>query len=110
MSPLRSPRCDSGRRHASARNLRGFDLDVPAGVLVAVTGVAGSGKSTLVRDVLLVQHPGAVLVDQSAVATSIRSTPATWTGVMDPIRKFFAAATGTEPALFGFNSAGACPT
>ncbi|MET0187708.1 MAG: excinuclease ABC subunit UvrA [Pseudonocardia sediminis] len=95
---------------ATANNLRGFDLDVPLGVLVAVTGVAGSGKSTLVREVLVPQHPETIVVDQSAVATSIRSTPATWTGVMDPIRKFYAARTGTKPALFSFNSAGACPT
>ncbi|HZG92024.1 MAG TPA: excinuclease ABC subunit UvrA [Pseudonocardia sp.] len=95
---------------ASANNLRGFDLDVPLGVLVALTGVAGSGKSTLVREVLVPQHPEAIVVDQSAVATSIRSTPATWTGVMDPIRKLYAKATGVKPALFSFNSAGACPT
>ncbi len=106
---VRAPSGHLAVRGASARNLRGFDVDVPTGVLVAITGVAGSGKSTLVRDVLLAQYPDAVLVDQSAVATSIRSTPATWTGVMDPIRKFFASATGTKPALFSFNSAGACP-
>jgi excinuclease UvrABC ATPase subunit len=96
--------------NAKANNLRGFDLDVPLGVLVALTGVAGSGKSTLVREVLVPQHPGAIVVDQSPVATSIRSTPATWTGVMDPIRKLYAKATGVKPALFSFNSDGACPT
>ena len=95
---------------AAANNLRGFDLDVPLGVLVALTGVAGSGKSTLVREVLVPQHPAAIVVDQSAVATSIRSTPATWTGVMDPIRKLYAKRTGVKPALFSFNSDGACPT
>ncbi|WP_214407708.1 ATP-binding cassette domain-containing protein [Pseudonocardia lacus] len=95
---------------ASANNLTGFDLDIPTGVLVALTGVAGSGKSTLVREVLLPQHPDAIVVDQSAVATSIRSTPATWTGVMESIRKLYAKATGVKPALFSFNSAGACPT
>jgi excinuclease ABC A subunit len=95
---------------ATANNLRGFDVDVPLGVLVALTGVAGSGKSTLVREVLVPQHPSAIVVDQSAVSTSIRSTPATWTGVMDPIRKLYAKATGVKPALFSFNSAGACPT
>ncbi len=79
-------------------------------MLVALTGVAGSGKSTLVREVLVPQHPEAIVVDQSAVATSIRSTPATWTGVMDPIRKLYAKATGVKPALFSFNSEGACPT
>jgi excinuclease UvrABC ATPase subunit len=107
------PRTPTGHlrlENAKANNLRGFDLDVPLGVLVALTGVAGSGKSTLVREVLVPQHPGAIVVDQSAVATSIRSTPATWTGVMDPIRKLYAKATGVKPALFSFNSDGACPT
>ena len=96
--------------NASAHNLRGFDVDVPLGALVAITGVAGSGKSTLVREVLLPQHPGAIVVDQSPVATSIRSTPATWTGVMDPLRKLYATAHGVKPGLFSFNSDGACPT
>jgi excinuclease UvrABC ATPase subunit len=107
------PRTPTGHlrlENATANNLRGFDLDVPLGVLVALTGVAGSGKSTLVREVLVPQHPGAIVVDQSPVATSIRSTPATWTGVMDPIRKLYAKATGVKPALFSFNSEGACPT
>ncbi|MBW0117635.1 excinuclease ABC subunit UvrA [Pseudonocardia sp. KRD-169] len=108
-----SPRQPTGTlplRDATANNLRGFDVDVPLGVLVALTGVAGSGKSTLVREVLIPQHPDAIVVDQSAVATSIRSTPATWTGVMDAVRKLFAKETGVKPALFSFNSAGACPT
>ncbi|OZM78574.1 excinuclease ABC subunit UvrA [Pseudonocardia sp. MH-G8] len=107
------PRPPTAQLHladATANNLRGFDVDVPLGVLVALTGVAGSGKSTLVREVLVPQHPEAIVVDQSAVSTSIRSTPATWTGVMDPIRKLYAKATGVKPALFSFNSAGACPT
>lgn len=95
--------------NARANNLRGFDLDIPLGVLVAITGVAGSGKSTLVREVLLPQHLDTIVVDQSAVATSIRSTPATWTGVMDPIRKLYAKHTGVKPSLFSFNSEGACP-
>ncbi len=79
-------------------------------MLVAITGVAGSGKSTLVRDVLLPQHPDTIVVDQTGVATSIRSTPATWTGVMDPIRKLYAKRSGVKPSLFSFNSEGACPT
>jgi excinuclease UvrABC ATPase subunit len=95
--------------NASANNLRGFEVDIPLGVLVALTGVAGSGKSTLVREVLVPQHPEAIVVDQTAVSTSIRSTPATWTGVMDPIRKLYAKETGVKPALFSFNSEGACP-
>ena len=107
------PRTASGHLRiddARANNLRGFDLAIPLGVLVAITGVAGSGKSTLVREVLLPQHPDTIVVDQSAVATSIRSTPATWTGVMDPIRKLYAKHTGVKPSLFSFNSEGACPT
>ncbi len=106
------PRSPTGRLRVSGakvHNLRGFDVDVPLGVLVAVTGVAGSGKSTLVREVLVPQHPETIVVDQSAVATSIRSTPATWTGVMDPLRKLYAKANGVRPALFSFNSDGACP-
>ena len=95
-----APRTPAGQLRvadATANNLRGFDLDLPLGVLVAITGVAGSGKSTLVREVLLPQHPDTIVVDQSAVATSIRSTPATWTGVMDPIRKLFAKPNGVKP-------------
>ena len=107
---VRSPSGALQLKDATAYNLRGFDLDVPLGVLVAITGVAGSGKSTLVREVLLPQHPDAIVVDQSPVATSIRSTPATWTGVMDPLRKLYATAHGVKPGLFSFNSAGACPT
>ena len=107
------PRPPSGRLRitgAKANNLRGFDVDIPLGVLVAITGVAGSGKSTLVREVLVPQYPDTIVVDQTAVATSIRSTPATWTGVMDPIRKLYAKQNGVKPALFSFNSEGACPT
>ena len=107
---VRTPAGTLPVRNATANNLTGFDLEVPLGVLVAITGVAGSGKSTMVREVLVPQHPDTIVVDQSAVATNIRSTPATWTGVMDPIRKLYAKRTGTKPALFSFNSAGACPT
>ncbi len=106
----RTPTATMRLTGASANNLTGFDVDIPLGVLVALTGVAGSGKSTLVREVLVPQHPEAIVVDQSAVATSVRSTPATWTGVMDPIRKLYAKRTGVKPALFSFNSEGACPT
>jgi excinuclease UvrABC ATPase subunit len=107
---VRTPTGTLPVRDARAHNLTGFDLDIPLGVLVAITGVAGSGKSTMVREVLVPQHPDTIVVDQSAVATNIRSTPATWTGVMEPIRKLYARRTGTKPALFSFNSAGACPT
>jgi excinuclease ABC A subunit len=81
----------------------------PAGVLTAVTGVAGSGKSTLVAE-LTEAHPEAVVVDQSSIGISARSTPATYLGVMDTVRRIFARETGADPGLFSFNSAGACDT
>ncbi|WP_327674156.1 excinuclease ABC subunit UvrA [Kitasatospora sp. NBC_00458] len=95
-------------RGASANNLRGVDVDVPLGVLVVVTGVAGSGKSSLVHGSI---PPGAgvVSVDQGAIRGSRRSNPATYTGLLDPIRKAFAKANGVKPALFSANSEGACP-
>ncbi|WP_110589388.1 ATP-binding cassette domain-containing protein [Microbacterium suaedae] len=98
-----------GIRGATRNNLRDVDVDVPTGVLVALTGVAGSGKSSLV-DEQLAGRGGVVFVDQSAIKGSIRSNPATYTGLLDPIRKAFAKATGTKPALFSSNSEGACPT
>ncbi|MFJ9340475.1 ATP-binding cassette domain-containing protein [Streptomyces sp. NPDC101733] len=96
-------------RGAKAHNLRDVDVDVPLGVLVVVTGVAGSGKSSLVHGSI---PPGAdvVSVDQSAIRGSRRSNPATYTGLLDPIRKAFAKANGVKPALFSANSEGACPT
>ncbi|MFD0534128.1 hypothetical protein ACFQY7_10530 [Actinomadura luteofluorescens] len=81
----------------------------PTGVLTAVTGVAGSGKSTLVMDEFAARHPGAVVVDQSAIAASRRSSPATFVGVMDPLRRLFARVSGAGAALFSHNSKGACP-
>ncbi len=93
----------------TARNLRNVTVSFPTGVLTVVTGVAGSGKSTLVNEALLVRHPEAVVIDQAAAGTSIRSNPATYTGLMDEIRGLFAAAGGVSPALFSFNSKGACP-
>jgi excinuclease ABC A subunit len=100
-------------RGATANNLRDVDVDVPLGVLVVVTGVAGSGKSSLVHGSLL-RSPGAaeagvVAIDQSAIRGSRRSNPATYTGLLDPIRKAFAKANGVKPALFSANSEGACP-
>ncbi|WP_328297097.1 excinuclease ABC subunit UvrA [Streptomyces sp. NBC_00435] len=100
-------------RGASTHNLRGVDVDVPLGVLVVVTGVAGSGKSSLVHG-SLAQRAGApgegvVSVDQGAIRGSRRSNPATYTGLLDPIRKAFAKANGVKPALFSANSEGACP-
>ncbi|GIJ45560.1 excinuclease ABC subunit A [Virgisporangium aliadipatigenens] len=97
-------------RGANAHNLLHVDVDFPTGVLTVVTGVAGSGKSSLVNGEFLKQHPGAVVIDQSAVGVSSRSNPATYTGIMDEIRKLFAKANGVAAGLFSFNSTGACPT
>lgn len=100
-------------RGAKTHNLRGVDVDVPLGVLVVVTGVAGSGKSSLVHGSLShrsgAASEGVVSVDQGAIRGSRRSNPATYTGLLDPIRKAFAKANGVKPALFSANSEGACP-
>lgn len=96
-------------RNATLHNLRDVSVDFPVGVLTAVTGVAGSGKSTLALRVFAEQQPGAITIDQSAIGTSLRSTPATYLDIMDVIRGLFAAATDTEPGMFSFNSTGACP-
>ncbi|MBO2454686.1 excinuclease ABC subunit UvrA [Actinomadura barringtoniae] len=90
-------------------NLTNVTARFPAGVLSVVTGVAGSGKSTLVSRVLVGAHPGAIVVDQSAIAASRRSSPATYLGMMDQIRRLFADASGADAGLFSFNSKGACP-
>jgi excinuclease UvrABC ATPase subunit len=95
-------------RGASAHNLRDVDVDIPLGVLVVVTGVAGSGKSSLIRSSVS-GRDGVVSVDQSPIRGSRRSNPATYTGLLEPIRKAFAKATGVKPALFSPNSEGACP-
>jgi excinuclease ABC A subunit len=94
---------------AGRHNLREITVRFPAGVLTAVTGVAGSGKSTLVAEFTAV-HGDAVVVDQSSIGISARSTPATYLGIMDTVRKIFARETGAEPGLFSFNSDGACGT
>ncbi|QHE67427.1 Excinuclease ABC subunit A [Rhodococcus sp. WAY2] len=96
-------------RGANAHNLKNVDVDVPLGVLVVVTGVAGSGKSSLIHG-SLAKRDGVVSVDQGAIRGSRRSNPATYTGLLDPIRKAFAKANGVKPALFSANSEGACPT
>jgi excinuclease UvrABC ATPase subunit len=96
-------------RGASTHNLQGVDVDIPLGVLVVVTGVAGSGKSSLVHG-SVARRDGVVSVDQAAIKGSRRSNPATYTGMLDPIRKAFAKANGVKPALFSANSEGACPT
>lgn len=95
---------------ASLHNLRDLDVEIPTGVLTVVSGVAGSGKSSLVYGVFCRQHPDAVVVDQSAPTANRRSTTATYTGALDPIRAAFARANGVRPALFSANSDGACPT
>jgi len=95
-------------RGATANNLQVVDVDIPLGVLVVVTGVAGSGKSSLVHG-SIPAGAGVVSIDQTAIRGSRRSNPATYTGVLDPIRKAFAKANGVKPALFSANSEGACP-
>ncbi len=97
-------------RGAAVNNLKDVDVDIPTAVLTVITGVAGSGKSSLIDGVFLPQHPEAIVIDQSAVGTSTRSNPATYTGVMDDIRKAFAAANKVDAGLFSFNSKGACET
>jgi excinuclease UvrABC ATPase subunit len=95
-------------RGASTHNLRDIDVDIPLGVLVVVTGVAGSGKSSLVNG-SIPAGADVVSIDQGAIGGSRRSNPATYTGLLDPIRKAFAKANGVKPALFSANSEGACP-
>jgi excinuclease UvrABC ATPase subunit len=107
-----SPRSSSGVlevRGASTHNLRDVDVDVPLGLLCVVTGVAGSGKSSLIHG-SVAGRDGVVVVDQGAIRGSRRSNPATYTGLLEPIRKAFAKANGVKPALFSSNSEGACPT
>jgi excinuclease UvrABC ATPase subunit len=96
-------------RGASTHNLQDVDVDIPLGVLCVLTGVAGSGKSSLIQG-SVAGRDGVVLIDQSAIRGSRRSNPATYTGLLDPIRKAFAKANGVKPALFSANSEGACPT
>jgi excinuclease UvrABC ATPase subunit len=96
-------------RGAKTHNLRSVNVDIPLGVLVVVTGVAGSGKSSLIHGSVSGQD-GVVSIDQGAIGGSRRSNPATYTGLLDPIRTAFAKANGVKPALFSANSEGACPT
>ncbi|MGY0235319.1 ATP-binding cassette domain-containing protein [Longispora urticae] len=106
---VRTPTGTLAIRGANANNLRDVDVDIPLGVLCVVTGVAGSGKSSLIHGSIPAGE-GVVSVDQGAIRGSRRSNPATYTGLLEPIRKAFAKANGVKPALFSANSAGACPT
>ncbi len=105
---VRTPEGALEVRGASTNNLQDVDVDIPLGVLAVVTGVAGSGKSSLIHGSVS-GRDGVVSVDQAAIKGSRRSNPATYTGLLDPIRKAFAKANGVKPALFSANSEGACP-
>lgn len=106
---VRKPKGALEIRGATTNNLRNVDVDIPLGVLVVVTGVAGSGKSSLIHG-SAAGREGVVVIDQGAIRGSRRSNPATYTGLLEPIRKAFAKANGVKPALFSSNSEGACPT
>ncbi len=106
---VRTPNGTLEIRGATSHNLQDIDVDIPLGVLCVVTGVAGSGKSSLVHGSIPAGN-GVVSIDQGAIRGSRRSNPATYTGLLDPIRNAFAKANGVKPALFSANSEGACPT
>jgi excinuclease UvrABC ATPase subunit len=106
---VRTPTGSIPIRNARLHNLQDISVDVPTGVLVVVTGVAGSGKSSLIHGCMPRTDPSVTVIDQSAIRGSRRSNPATYTGILEPIRKAFAAANGVKPALFSANSEGACP-
>lgn len=105
---FRSPTGQLPVKNATVNNLQNVSVNIPVGVLTVVTGVAGSGKSSLINEAFLTAHPDAIVVDQSAVGVSTRSNPATYTGIMDDVRKAFAAANKVNASLFSFNSKGAC--
>ncbi|MDT0304632.1 excinuclease ABC subunit UvrA [Streptomonospora wellingtoniae] len=105
---VRTPKGALEIRGANAHNLRDVDVDIPLGVLTVITGVAGSGKSSLVHS-SVPAGAGVVSIDQAAIRGSRRSNPATYTGLLEPVRKAFAKASGVKPGLFSANSEGACP-
>jgi excinuclease UvrABC ATPase subunit len=107
-SEFRKPTGKLTITNAHVNNLQHVNVDIPTGVFTVITGVAGSGKSSLINQVFLRQHPNAIVVNQSPVGTSSRSNPATYTGIMDVIRKAFATANKVDAGLFSFNSKGAC--
>ncbi|MCX6049709.1 MAG: excinuclease ABC subunit UvrA [Chloroflexi bacterium] len=96
--------------NATLHNLQNVSVDIPMGVLTVVTGVAGSGKSSLINQTFLHQHAESIMIDQASVGTSSRSNPATYTGIMDDVRKAFATTNKVNAALFSFNTKGACET
>ncbi|QQR52079.1 excinuclease ABC subunit UvrA [bacterium] len=105
---VRQPTGHLSIKDAHVNNLKHIDVNIPTGVFTVITGVAGSGKSSLINQVFLKQHPDAIVVDQSAIGVSTRSNPATYTGIMDVIRKAFATANKADASLFSFNAKGAC--
>ena len=107
--PRRKPAGHIEIKNARLHNLKDVSVRIPKGVLVCVTGVAGSGKSTLINDIFIAEHPEAVVIDQSPVGRNSRSNPASYTGIFDDLRATYAKATGTSANLFSFNSDGGCP-
>ena len=107
-SGFRSAKGQLTIRNARINNLRNVSIDIPQAVLTVVTGVAGSGKSSLINQAFLRQHADAIVIDQSAVGANSRSNPATYTGILDDVRKAFAKANDVSASLFSFNSEGAC--
>src|ERR1700680_147498 len=107
-SDFRSPSGKLPIKNAKANNLQNVSVDIPKGVLTAITGVAGSGKSSLIHQTFLRQPPDCIVIDQSPVGISSRSNPGTYTGIMDEVRKTFAKVNKVSPSLFSFNSKGAC--